>query len=304
MKFINIGLLLWCATFGLSACNVGLSTPGLNNAVLSNDAPQTLISATNVKSTGDDPVLPVDPAPSTVQSFRAKDGRRVDLQAGYLNLLPLELEQICDGVALMFKALPSPIADAIAHAGHGAEPAGSGDSSGTSSGAINVAKPDKTQFDMGRLAAESGTYCGIRIGFVPIGSAVATAPKSAETTSVTPKHGGDLSADAAAYFHTYPCSYAASPIPDVPGLPVNKQPNAQQENGCVKPPASKNAIAPVLIKFSKPVTMESGKRYALSVQINYDRWFDDVDIAKLETDAGEQAKVVENMRKSFHAIIQ
>lgn len=295
--------LLWlatcCSTLLLGACDVGLSAP---SAFLGKDAPQIFISATNIKSTGADPVLPVsNPAASnSVQSFRTKDGRRVDLQAGYLNLLPIELVTSCDALALMRRSL-WPIASASAHGGSGG--GSTGTASGSSSGAINVAKPDQSKFDMGRLAAEPGTYCGLRMTFVPIGDDEAVAPKSGHSRDVSPRHGGDLSADESAYFHVYPCSYAASPLPEVPGLPIQLQPNAQQEEACVNAAPTKTAIAPVLLKFAQPLVLATGRSAALVIQMHYDRWFDDVDIPKLPTDAVEQAKLVQNMRQSFQAVI-
>jgi len=99
---------------------------------------------------------------ATTQSFTRDDGRRIDLQKGFVNLFPVGLEP-CAMAA--FKPLDALLATAQAHGG--------GD--GPDASIVDVSQADGTLWPLGALSAAPGRYCGLRVALVPV-SAAGAAP--------------------------------------------------------------------------------------------------------------------------------
>lgn len=116
-------------------------------------------SATGADSSGE--VVAKHDDDATVQSFNRDDGRKIDLQKGFLNLFPVELAPC--GVAGLnpFDAI---LPQAHAHAGedHPAD-----------ASIIDVSLADGTVWTLGKLSATPGRYCGLRVAVVPVTSATA-----------------------------------------------------------------------------------------------------------------------------------
>ena len=196
--------------------------------------------------------------------FRTDADMRIELQAGYLNVLPLELVKDCGTVASL-KSF-SPLATAYAHAGHGDGASGAG--------LINVVEPDDTSFALGALPAAPGTYCGVRIGLAPL---------------VVAKHGGDVTPVAGSMLTAYPCYYPSSA-----GVPEPAA--AGTSHTCIKAVVTA-APTDALLRFATPMTV-SGSGKSLTLALRYDLWFDGVDMSTLATDSTQQARWAANVMQS------
>ncbi|MGH6960537.1 MAG: hypothetical protein ACREE7_08650, partial [Dongiaceae bacterium] len=100
-----------------------------------------------------------DHGDTTIQTFTRDDGRRIDLQKGFVNLFPVELVR-CELAFNLWEAL---LPAAWAHGGAGS----------TDVSIIDVSQADGTGFALGELSATPGRYCGLRVALVPVASATA-----------------------------------------------------------------------------------------------------------------------------------
>lgn len=249
----------------LAACQSSTVTEGLMAEIRATPRAQAAsIAPSSLTQTQSD---------SRTKGFRTAEGQYMELQRGLLNLLPVALER-CANAAAIFERL-SPLAFAHAHGGHdGAPPAG----------VVDVNRPDGSEIDLGALAPAPGSYCGLRLQLQPVRSAAAAEGIDMRGASV----------------YLAPCSYDTPPqIPALPVVPVD--PGFLIEGGClqaVKLPATREFSIPVSPAMSLSDDRRSG---SMMIAIAYDRWFDGVDLATLETDPAQQARVLDNIAASMSA---
>lgn len=204
---------------------------------------------------------------ASTKIFRTNEDQRIELQAGYLNLLPLELLRDCGSLAA--RRWPSLIGSAQAHGA-------AGDASGA--GLIDVVEPDGSEFDLGALAPAPGTYCGIRVALAPL---------------VVDSASGDFPPQPGSLLSAYPCYY-----PDSAGVPEPLA--AGTPHSCIQVVVPARP-AETLLRFAEPVQVRPGDAPVhLTLGVRYDTWFDGLDMAALPGSAEEQAKLLENLWASLH----
>lgn len=194
-----------------------------------------------------------------LKSFRRADGMKIEMQTGLLNLVPVGLEACAIASAGLEQLLQglNPLASAQAHSGHTEGPAG----------AVDVILEDETVFDLGSLAPTSGTYCGLKLRLTP-GSADALAGVSTRVG---------------------PCYY-----PDSVGL-SDEDAEAVTAHSCLDVATGSEDLS-FTLPFTAPVELGTDRReLALTLTNRYEEWFDGIDMSLLETDAGQQQKLLDNV---------
>lgn len=164
MSTKTIVLLLTAAVF-LAACGqTGEREEGIEvgtSAVNEKSAEsQAKALASDAQASGE-VIAKHDHGDTTVQSFYRDDGRKIDLQKGFLNLFPVEL--VPCGVA-RFKPFDAILPRAYAHAG---------EEHPVDASVIDVSLADGTLWPLGELSATPGRYCGLRVAVVPVTSSTA-----------------------------------------------------------------------------------------------------------------------------------
>jgi hypothetical protein len=209
----------------------------------------------------------------TIKSFRRADGLRIDLQLGLFNLAPIALEP-CDGNVARWLERLNPIGTAVAH--------GAGEELPAS--LVDVMDEEGTVFELGAVAAEPGTYCGLVVEIQP-GEAVEA------------KHGGALDESmAGALVNVAPCYY-----PGTEGL-SDEAAAAATAHHCVQAKVLGEERA-LTLPLATPVTLDADRRnVALTVAARYETWFDDLDMDLLATDAAQQVKLGDNVAAAMHVI--
>ena len=233
---------------GLAACGqTGSRNDGIEVGVkaLPLGAPTHAPHDTAAKST---------PTGESFVQFRRSDGMRIDLQLGYLNLLPVALET-CD-LPLAARLAPfNPLGSALAHGGHGGE---------APDGALTVVGGEAVS--LGSLRVTPGRYCGLQVAVSSVDGAL----------------GG-----------VAPCYY-----PTTLGLDDSAA-LAASEHSCVEAEA-RGATRTVTLPFSSPVVIETPDDLSeLTVTAQYERWFDEVNMATLSADTLQQDRLLQNMLASL-----
>jgi len=177
-------------------------------------------------------------ADPTTQSFNRADGRRIDLQKGFVNLVPFELEPC--GVALQLNPLDWLLPAAQAHAGEEHE------GSGADGAIVDVSLADGTRWELGEVSPPAGRYCGLRVALVPVVAATA-APDAVDMS------GSGL--------YLASCYYYDSPAD-------------ASSHYCFKLRLAGGSDDAVLV-FAEPLVFDRGRKQArITVRLQYDRWFD------------------------------
>jgi len=197
-----------------------------------------------------------DHGDTSSQVFNRADGRQFELQKGLVNLVPFELEPC--GVALQLNPLDWLVPAAQAHAGE--EHGGAGEAPG---GAIvDVSAADGTRWELGEFSPPAGKYCGLRAALVPVVAGTAL------PDGVTAMSGG---------LYTSSCYYYESP-PDT------------TKHYCFKLDVAGGSDDVVLV-FDRPLLLSSGhKEAAVTVRVQYDRWFDGLDLEGYPADGSAEEK--------------
>jgi hypothetical protein len=206
------------------------------------------------------------PVAEETQTFYTDEGRRIDLENGFISLSVVRLTRCSATVAgLGWGILHALLPAAMAHGNHVEAP----------SGVIDVVAADGTPFDLGSLPIEPGTYCGVELELTRL---------PAGTPNTQP--------DAIAY--VAPCDYPDSAtLPFVPGLPV--QPD-EFRHECYQISVPGNG-ALIRLALPEPLALNSMRRSAtMTIQIEYDTWFDGVDIPALaQGDTAARQQLLNNM---------
>ncbi|MGH8429994.1 MAG: hypothetical protein ACREUF_06295 [Solimonas sp.] len=194
-------------------------------------------------------------ADPTTQTFNRADGRQIDLQKGFLNLLPFELEPC--GVALQLYPLDWLLPRAQAHAG---EEHGGVD--GADGAIIDVSMADGTRWELGEFSPPAGKYCGLRVALVPVTSATA-APDAVDMS------GSGL--------YAAPCYFYDSPADP-------------SRHYCFKLNVAGGSDDAVLV-FDRPLVLDSQrKEAAVTIKVLYDRWFDGLNLDGYPADGTAEEK--------------
>lgn len=181
---------------------------------------------------------------ASTQVFTREDGRQIALQKGLLNLVPFELEPC--GVALQFNPLDWLLPTAQAHAGEEHE----GEGSAPQGAIIDVSAADGTRWELGEFSPPAGRYCGLRVALVPV--VIGTALPD----GVTAMSGG---------LYTSSCYYYDSPADT-------------SKHYCFKLDIAGGSDDAVLV-FSEPLVLDGAHKEArVTVKVQYDRWFDGLDL--------------------------
>lgn len=251
-------LLLALLASGCGGSGSGSSEPGIEAA----------FSMTNAKSSRNQAA----PSVAQGQTFYTAEGKRIDLENGFISVSVVGLNRCSSAMADMIKAVGGfLVSGALAHGNVVEAP----------EGVIDVGQTDGSRFDLGVLPATPGNYCGVELELelLPL-------PHAAP--------GGDQGA----LVYVSPCYYPDSgTIPDVPGVPT--QPD-EVNHSCYQIPVS--AAAPVMrLSFATPLGLDSGNRNAkVTVTVEYDTWFDGVDVPALSTgDAQARQTLVDNIASSL-----
>jgi hypothetical protein len=189
------------------------------------------------------------PATDGAQVFYTREDKRVDLQQGLIVLSTVALAE-CGGVASAARRLGRSVLG-TAHAHGGLEPA--------PAGVIDVARDDGTQWELGAVGAMPGRYCGaeLELRALPAGSNGA----------------GSL-------VFVAPCWYPDSGLArSQPGLPFYPD---ELNHTCYEIPVP-GGVQVLKVEFpGGPVELGQAKRLLhASARIEYDTWFDGVDVAAL-----------------------
>jgi len=195
-------------------------------------------------------------ADATTQVFSRADGRQIELQKGLMNLVPFELEPC--GVALQLNPLDWLLPTAHAHAGE--EHDGEG---GEAAGAIiDVSAADGTRWELGEFSPPAGKYCGLRAALVPVVAGTAL------PDGVAAMSGG---------LYTSSCYYYESPADTT-------------KHYCFKLDVPGGSDDVVLV-FDRPLLLSSEHKEAtVTVTVQYDRWFDGLDLEGYPADGTAEEK--------------
>lgn len=164
MKTKTIALLLIAAALTAACSQTGEREEGIEvgTAAVNEKTAASLAkaSAGEAESSGG-VVAKHDHGDTTIQSFYRDDGRTIDLQKGFVNLYPVEIEPC--GVATL-NPLDALLPQAYAHAG---------EEETIDASVVDVSLADGTVWTLGELSATPGRYCGLRVAVVPVASATA-----------------------------------------------------------------------------------------------------------------------------------
>lgn len=259
--FMRIGhvLLVTLALMLLAACGgsgSGSSEPGIEAG----------FSATNSKSARNNSMASTEEG----QTFYTAQGKRIDLENGFVSLAPVGLVACSSTVATVGRWLGNfLVPQAIAHGSTIEAPAG----------VMDVAEADGTVLDLGEIPASPGNYCAIELELVRL-------PVDAP--------GGDQ--DGLVY--VAPCYYPDSgTIPHVPGAVV--QPD-EVNHACYQIPVPGSATI-LRLQLPSPLALDGARRQAaITVMVEYDTWFDGVDVPSLASgDVTERLKLINNIAASM-----
>ena len=210
---------------------------------------------------------------SSYVTFRNAEGVRIDLQVGQVNLVPVELKP-CVTLASWFESIGQGlIGSAWAHSGahEDDEPT-----------AVLDALSDEAKF-IGSLALEVGDYCGIMLAVEPISAASGASDNGSELTG----HAVDV----------YPCYFHNTAHLSDEEYAAG---GYDTSHSCVQFQAG-SALSTLELDFSQAVTI-SAERHHLDIGLaaHVDTWFDGVAMDDVASDAGEQAKMLSNIRNSIY----
>jgi hypothetical protein len=225
-------LLALISLTGLSACGQEQQTAGLD----------VQMRATNLGSAMAKTVSSKHEADPTTQTFLRAEGQRIDLQRGFLNLLPLALEPCA--ASAVFSPADLLGSTAWAH----------GDEHGADATIIDISQPQGTQWPLGSLAPEPGRYCGLRVRLVPVRS-----PDAA------PDH-VDMSGQA---LHVAPCYFQDS-----------AEDPASTAHYCFRIGLG-GTVQEVVLPLEEPLALDGSepRTAELLVEIRYEGWFDGLPLA-------------------------
>ena len=269
---------------GLSGCGEGSSEEGIRVT-----AQTTYLTSDTAAG---DPDAVTDPAhtSSARKPFYRDDNMYIELQLGLLNLqatrlIPCESIVASAASGLLNFVFPA----AHAHAAH--IPSGP-------AGIIDVLKPDLLVWDLGELAAQAGSYCGVELATSPVlshgeASGHHTAASEAEAEAEE-EEAFDMSGKSAV---VSPCYY-----PDTAGeerIPKEAIVSPAFGHSCIDVTFHGEAAGTVL--FAKPLSLSADNLNArLMLATLYDSWFNGLDMTILADDHDEQVKLAENILDSFY----
>lgn len=210
------------------------------------------------------------PAAEAGQTFYTDAGKRIDLENGFLSIAPLGLVACPTVTATLGRWLGNfLLSSAWAH-GSGVE---------APAGVMDVAEAEDTVLALGHLPATPGRYCSIELE-------LARLPASAP------------GANEGALLYVAPCYYPDSgTIPDVPGLPT--QPDEVNHSCYQIPVPGPESI--LRLQLPAPLVLDSSRRRAsIRLRVEYDTWFDGVDVEALAAgDAAQRQKLVDRVAASM-----
>lgn len=198
------------------------------------------------------------------QSFCTGAGERIDLINALVVPFPVRVVE-CPSVNAALKTLGDWLLPAAqAHGGHVDPPAG----------VVDLAEPAGTTWHMGTLPLPPGRYCGVELALehLPAGTLPAETVPDADDV----------------FLYARPCHFP-NPAPPPP----------EHNHSCYT--VAVHGDAPTLrLDFAEPVQLDASHReLRLTLALHYDGWYDGIDFAVLETDAEEQAQLVENVLASL-----
>lgn len=221
---------------------VGLAlVSGCGQTGSSEEGTKVAAGAVNQKSsaaTSAEVVAKHDHGDATTQTFSRNDGKKIELQKGFVSLYPVDLEHC--GMAIRMNPLDWIVPKAYAHAG---ESHGDG---GGEAGIVDVSMADGSRWELGEFSPPAGRYCGLRVALVPVASATA-APDQV-----------DMSGSG---IYVSPCYYYDSPA-DL------------SKHYCFTLSVAGGSNEAVLI-FDQPLELNAQRKNAtVTVELLYDKWFD------------------------------
>lgn len=171
---------------------------------------------------------------TTKQFVRAADGKQFQLETGLINVLPLELIPCTSA-----RALPSLISSAYAHGADEASPGG----------VLDVSQADGTVQALGELPIAPGSYCSVRVALAPVVGAPVTA-------GAIDMNGSSLYVNACYYYKSGTGGDSST-------------------HYCF-PLKIAGSSAAYTVPVSQPMTFAPGGNtpQAISIAVNYDKWFD------------------------------
>lgn len=203
------------------------------------------------------------------KNFNRAEGELIQLEAGLANLYPLALQRCPTARSMarqwMLAALDGLMPAAQAHGGHALEaPPGVFDA---------VGKADGEAQALGSLGAGDGSYCGLRLALLPVS-------------------GGEIGGKSVA---VGPCYYSQSA-----GLPAAAA--ALTSHECWSSQVAGGSQERV-VSFAQPLAIAgTAREYHVHLTVNYNRWFDGVDMAALKAgDAQALAQLGDNLLASLEA---
>lgn len=230
---------------------------------------EVALSLSNARSARNRDVPPAEEG----QTFYTAEGKRIDLENGLVNVsvvgligCPFALRDALESLGRFL------VSSAVAH----------GNAIEAPEGVLDVSHPDGTILDLGRLPALPGAYCGLALGLNALPSDVP---------------GGDEGALA----YLAPCYYPDSgTVPDIPGAPT--QPD-EVNHDCYQFSVSGTALE-IRLGLPEAMTLDRARRHAaLAVTVEYDTWFDGVDVPALaEGDAQAAQAFFGRIAASMHLI--
>lgn len=204
------------------------------------------------------------------RTFYTAEDKRIDLLNGLLVLSPVAVTP-CDTLSATLWDLLMPAA--YAHGGHVEAPRG----------VIDVSAAGELSWDLGAIPLSAGKYCFLDVEVWPLPSDI----------------GPDLSG---ASLYLAPCWYPDSgTVADVPD--ADPQPD-EVAHTCYQLPVRSQARK-VSLDLPSPVELDSGSRTLhLTVAVQYERWFDGVNVPDLASDnavlrAAAEAKLLDNVAASL-----
>jgi hypothetical protein len=214
--------------------------------------------------------------PAGRKEFDNNEGMRIAITRAYLVIGSVVLENNCDSSAFAridLQALPRAIVNLLipsAQAHTSATPTQTGEPN-----VINLLAADLAGVDIGDLAPSADDYCGITVNMSAADEDAVGLPEDVDMIGKT--------------LHIEGSASIGSLAPDI-ALPFVIETTV--------------ALLPASIAFDEALTLDSSHRNAaVTLQINYQRWFDGVDFISID-DVPQQELILNNIRESLTAIIE
>lgn len=221
--------------------------------------------------------------------IRDVNGRSLALYRAYVVLDGLELVPCTSLASAPQRLLDALFPSAHAHAGHGSEPVGG--RSLDKPNVIDIVTQEEFILPLGDLPIAPGRYCGVRVGLVRLAGEAYGKPDYAPASTDDPTTVPEIP-EMAGRIVSIRADYCAQT--DGSGLCTQRVKVDVDDGGLAEPGA-------VTLDFDQPLELSATLREAfLVVGIAHGEWVRNVDITRLDSDAGELQKLLDNIAASIH----